>query len=102
MTKILLQGNTDWVVNVEYNDVHDFGAGITSDFGAIKTGSTTYCDNQDEAGLEQNCYTYIRLYNNILRSDSSRTYLAKVQNHLKRPGWTPKYCTRKLTSAKTI
>ena len=61
------QGNTDWVVNVEYNDVHDFGAGITSDFGAIKTGSTTYCDNKDEAGLEQNCYNYIRLYNNILR-----------------------------------
>ena len=55
------------MVNVEYNDVHDFGAGITSDFGAIKTGSTTYCDNKDEAGLEQNCYTYIRLYNNILR-----------------------------------
>ena len=60
------------MVNVEYNDVHDFGAGITSDFGAIKTGSTTYCDNKDEAGLEQNCYTYIRLYNNILRSESSR------------------------------
>ena len=55
------------MVNVEYNDVHDFGAGITSDFGAIKTGSTTYCDNKDEAGLEQSCYTYIRLYNNILR-----------------------------------
>ena len=53
---------------MEYNDVHDFGAGITSDFGAIKTGSTTYCDNKDEAGLEQSCYTYIRLYNNILRS----------------------------------
>merc|ERR1719479_665520 len=32
------QGNTDWVVNVEYNDVHDFGAGVTSDFGGIKTG----------------------------------------------------------------
>ena len=94
------------MVNVEFNDVHDFGAGITSDFGAIKTGSTTYCDNQDEAGLEQNCYTYIRLYNNILRSDSSMTYLVKVQNgpesHIEADSWTPKYCTRKLTSAKTI
>ena len=61
------QGNTDWVVNVEFNNVHDFGVGVTSDFGGIKTGSTTYCDAETEAGLEQKCYTYIRLFNNILR-----------------------------------
>ena len=47
--------------------MHDFGANITSDFGALKTGSTFgNCDSQSEAGLEANCYTYIRLYNNLL------------------------------------
>ena len=58
----------DFVVNVEYNYVHDFGVGITSDFGAIKTGSKAdICDSVDEAGLEQSCYTYIRLFNNLVR-----------------------------------
>ena len=58
----------DFVVNVEYNYVHDFGVGITSDFGAIKTGSKAdICDSVDEAGLEQSCYTYIKLFNNLVR-----------------------------------
>ena len=59
------QGSEDWVVNIEYNYIHDFGAGITSDFGGIKTGSVANCDGQSEAGLEENCYTYIRLYYTI-------------------------------------
>ena len=52
---------------MEYNYIHDFGAGITNDFGGIKTGSIAACDGQTEAGLEKNCYTYIKLYNNLLR-----------------------------------
>ena len=66
MKCINTQGNTDWVVNVEYNYIHDFGAGITSDFGGIKTGSVANCDAESEAGLERNCFTYIRVYNNLL------------------------------------
>ena len=32
----------DYVINVEYNYVHDYGAGITNDFGGLKTGSKGY------------------------------------------------------------
>merc|ERR1719192_321110 len=39
------QGNTDYVTNVEYNYVHDFGVGVTNDFGGIKTGNKHCCDN---------------------------------------------------------
>ena len=55
------------MVNIEYNYVHDFGSGINSDFGGIKTGSVANCDGESEAGLEKRCYTYIRVYNNLLR-----------------------------------
>jgi len=63
------EGTTnDFVIDVEYNYVHDFGIGITNDFGAIKTGSKSKnCDSADEAGLEESCFTYIRVYNNLLR-----------------------------------
>ena len=54
----MFQGNTDYVTNVEYNYVHDFGVGVTNDFGGIKTGNKHYCDNEDEAGLEERCYSY--------------------------------------------
>ena len=64
---VFCQGNTDYVTNVEYNYVHDFGVGVTNDFGGIKTGNKHYCDTEDEAGLEQRCYSYIRLYNNLVR-----------------------------------
>ena len=58
----------EWNVNAEYNYVHDFGMGITSDFGGIKTGSTFgNCDGQSQSGLESGCYTFIRLYNNLVR-----------------------------------
>ena len=58
----------DFNVHAEYNYVHDFGMGITSDFGGIKTGSTaSNCDGQSYDGLEQNCYTHIKLYNNLVR-----------------------------------
>merc|ERR1719297_85767 len=42
----------DYVVNVEYNYVHDFGAGITNDYGAIKTGVKASCDAVPEAEME--------------------------------------------------
>ena len=82
------QDKADWVVSVEYNYIHDFGAGITNDFGGIKTGSVASCDGQSEAGLERNCYTYIRLYNNLVRqivitalsllsSSDNKTFLEK-------------------------
>ena len=55
------QENQDYLVNVEYNYIHDFGVGIISDFGGIKTGSKAMnCDGKSEEGLEQSCYTYIR------------------------------------------
>ena len=64
----VLQGSNEWNIHVEYNFVHDFGVGVISDFGGIKTGSTSnICDSTTEAGLEESCYTYIRLYNNLVR-----------------------------------
>ena len=33
--------NQDYLVNVEYNYIHDFGVGIIRDFGGIKTGLST-------------------------------------------------------------
>ena len=46
----------DYVMSVEYNYVHSYGAGITNYYGAIKTGSKS-----------KGCYTFIRLYNNLVR-----------------------------------
>ena len=60
----------DHVINVEYNYVHDYGAGITNDFGGLKTGSKGYkCQEKadDRDYLAQHCYTHIRLYNNLVR-----------------------------------
>ena len=54
----------DYVVNVEYNYVHNYGAGITNDYGGIKTGSKAKnCGVHPEF-----CHNYIRLYNNLVRS----------------------------------
>ena len=51
------------MVNVEYNYVHDYGAGITNDYGGIKTGSKSKnCGVHPEL-----CHNYIRLYNNLVR-----------------------------------
>ena len=41
-------GTEDWIINVEYNYIHDFGAGITNDFGGIKTGVQGHCDDLSE------------------------------------------------------
>ena len=57
----------DYVVNVEYNYVHDFGAGITNDYGGIKTGVKASCDAVPEAEMEAACFSYIRVYNNLVR-----------------------------------
>ena len=40
------------MVNIEYNYVHDFGSGINSDFGGIKTGSVSNCDGESETDDE--------------------------------------------------
>ena len=56
------------MVNVEYNYVHDYGAGITNDYGGLKTGSKSKnCDAHPEL-----CFTYIRLYNNLVRCNLER------------------------------
>ena len=58
----------EFVINIEYNYVHDFGVGITNDFGGIKTGSKgPQCDGGTEAWLEERCFAYIRVYNNLVR-----------------------------------
>ena len=55
----------DYVINVEYNYVHNYGAGITNDYGGIKTGSKAKnCGVHPEF-----CHNYIRLYNNLVRSN---------------------------------
>ena len=56
------------MVNIEYNYVHDYGAGITNDFGGIKTGvKGVNCDAVPEAEMEAACFSYIRVYNNLVR-----------------------------------
>ena len=54
---------------MEYNYVHDYGAGVTNDFGGLKTGSKAKCQDQstDEQFLASNCFTHIRLFNNLVR-----------------------------------
>ena len=55
-------------MNIEYNYVHDYGAGITNDFGGIKTGvKGVNCDAVSEAEMEASCFSYIRVYNNLVR-----------------------------------
>ena len=57
-----------WNVKIEFNYIHDFGMGIISDFGGIKPGSNYHaCDTEDLEGLESNCYTFTRVYNNLVR-----------------------------------
>ena len=64
-------GIEDWVINVEYNYIHDFGAGITNDFGGIKTGSQAFCDDLSEQEMEEVCFAYIRVYNNMVTNGKS-------------------------------
>ena len=52
------------VFNIKYNHVHDWGAGIVSDFGAIYIGSSYNCDGASLAELEQHCYTHAHIFNN--------------------------------------
>ena len=51
------------MINVEFNHVHNYGAGITNDYGGIKTGSKY----KNCAVHPELCFTYIRLYNNLVR-----------------------------------
>ena len=64
-------------MNVEFNYVHGYGTGITNDYGGIKTGSKS-----KNCGLHpEGCYTFIRLYNNLVRlyiTMISKTY--KISN----------------------
>ena len=64
------QSNVDYLIRVEYNYIHDFGLGIMNDFGGIKTGSLGQCAGQPVDYLEQNCHTYIHVYNNFLHDTS--------------------------------
>ena len=60
-----------WVINVEYNYIHDFGAGITNDFGGIKTGVQGHCDDLSEEEMGEVCFAYIRVYNNLVNNGKS-------------------------------
>ena len=57
---------SDYLIHVEYNYVHDYGQGILSDYGAIKTGSSGNCIGKPAEYLDKFCHTYIHVYNNLI------------------------------------
>ena len=65
-----------YVFNIEYNHVHDWGAGIVSDFGAIYIGSSYNCDGASLAELEQHCYTHAHIFNNWVAIKDTGAYPA--------------------------
>ena len=57
----------DYLIHVEYNYVHDYGQGILSDYGGIKTGSHGgKCIDQPADYLNEFCHTYVHVYNNLI------------------------------------
>ena len=69
----------DYLIHVEFNYVHDFGQGILSDYGAIKTGSQGNCIDKPADYLNRFCHTYIHVYNNLIHD--GRAYKVGA-NHL--------------------
>ena len=63
----------DYVFHIEFNDIHDYGNGILCDFGGVYMGSQ--CDSKSESYYEDYCYTYIHVYNNLIRN--AKSYLNK-------------------------
>ena len=61
----------DYVYHIEFNDIHDYGKHILNDFGGVYMGAN--CDGKSEAEYEKSCYTYIHVYNNLVRN--SEPYL---------------------------
>ena len=62
---------SDYIHHIEYNHIHDFGVGITNDFGGVYLGPTYKCDDATLAELEQNCYSYIHVFNNMIHDANS-------------------------------
>ena len=63
----------DYVYHIEFNDIHDYGKHILNDFGGVYMGSQ--CDSKSESYYEDYCYTYIHVYNNLIRN--AKSYLNK-------------------------
>ena len=55
--------------HIEFNNIHDYGNGILCDFGGVYMGSQ--CDSKSESYYEDYCYTYIHVYNNLIRNAKS-------------------------------
>jgi len=65
-TGVIEPTRDDYMIHVEFNHVHDFGEGLLSDFGAIKTGTNFVCNGAHFTVLDNNCHAYIHVYNNRL------------------------------------
>ena len=61
----------DYVYHIEFNHVHNFGHGILSDYGAIKTGTKYDCDYAPYDDFQKNCHAYTHVYNNLLHDGKS-------------------------------
>lgn len=60
------------IFHIEYNRIHDWGGGITSDFGAIYIGSSWGCDNANTVALQEaHCYSHAHIYNNWIENGSA-------------------------------
>ena len=65
------KAHSSTVFKIQYNHIHDFGGGITSDFGAIYTGSKWGCDRANLQELEQHCYSHAHIFNNWIENGSA-------------------------------
>jgi len=61
----------DYNIHIEYNHVHDYGAGILNDFGGIYLTALPNCDGLSKEDNEAKCYTYIHVYNNLVANANS-------------------------------
>ena len=64
----------DYLINIEYNKVYNLGRGTLNDFGGIYLGPSTSgfsCDDATIDQLEQSCFSYTRVFNNMISNANS-------------------------------
>ena len=61
----------DYVFNVDYNHIHDYGGDVLSDFGGVYITSNFGCDGVSEDDLNAHCYTHARVFNNWLENSEA-------------------------------
>ena len=63
--------NGDYIFNVDYNHIYNYGGDILSDFGGVYITSNFNCDGASEDELDKHCYTHARVFNNWLENSEA-------------------------------